>query len=114
VSQTAGRLRCFAASSKVPSAVNGHFIHSHVPPVLTTCWVADWAGGIQIDHMQRAVAVTGVEPPAMRRDAVGAGDIVVHAAGALSLTPTKPPMVRLKVLLFVSMTSMPEFERSLR
>ena len=62
-----------------------HFIHSHGAAGADDLLGGGLGGGIQIDHMQRAVAVTGVEPPAMRRDAVGAGDIVVHAAGGVEL-----------------------------
>ena len=29
---------------------------------------------VEIDHLERAVAVAGIEPPAVRHDAVGPGD----------------------------------------
>ena len=35
---------------------------------------------VEIEHLERAVAVTGIEPPAMGNDAVGAGLIVVHSS----------------------------------
>ena len=103
-----------AASSSLPSVVKAISSTRVVPPVLMVCLIALGGWRIEINHLERAVAVAGIEPAAMRRNAIGSGDVVVHAVPvAIELTtPTKPPMVRLNFRVWVSMTSIPEFERS--
>ena len=76
-----GSSALFTVSSSSPSVVNA---------ISSTRAVA--AGGecgfesrrvrrVEIEHLERAVAVTGIEPPAVRHHAVGPGMIVVHGAG---------------------------------
>src|SRR6185295_281170 len=42
-------------------------------------------GPVEIEHLERAVAVAGVEPPAVSHHAVGPGDVVVHSASGVAL-----------------------------
>ena len=72
------------------------------------------AGRVEVNDLERAVAVTGVEPASVRGDAVRTGDIVVQLRRWQGLMPTKPPMVRFHVRVRVSMTTMPALERSAR
>src|SRR6185312_6662178 len=46
-------------------------------------------GPVEIEHLERAVAVAGIKPPAVRRHAVGAGDVVVHRAAGVALDADK-------------------------
>src|SRR5207247_7391319 len=48
-------------------------------------WLSKRVGPVEIEHFERAVAVAGVEPPAVRHDAVGSGDIVVDCAICIEL-----------------------------
>ncbi len=41
-------------------------------------FVSRRVGRVKIEHLERTVAVTGIEPPAVRSDAIGAGLIVVY------------------------------------
>ena len=69
-----GSSALFAVSSNSPSVVNA--ISS--TRVVAAGGDALFDGGrvrrVEIDHFERAVAVAGIKPPAVRHDAIGPGD----------------------------------------
>jgi hypothetical protein len=67
-------------------------------------------GRIEIDHLERVVAVAGIEPSAV--DTTPSGPEVVHRAGGGELNSHEAADGPLEPRCWVSMISMPAFDRS--
>ena len=87
-----GSSALLAASSSLPSVVKAISSTRVVPPVEMVCLIALAVRRIEINHLERAVTVAGIEPAAMGRNAVRPGEVVVDGARVeLSYDADKAP-----------------------
>ena len=84
-----GSSALLAASSSLPSDVKAISSTRVVPPVEMLCLIGLVVGGIEINHLERAVTIAGIEPAAMGRNAVRPGVVVVDGARMSELNTDK-------------------------